>query len=362
MRTLNNPQTHAQRDHHDQGAVLVMVALVMTVLLGVGALTVDLGALYAEKRELQNGSDAAALAVAQDCSLGTCAGTVAGGSATATAVKYADLNARDGTSTVDFVCGSAPGATPGLPACADPAPTNITGAAGWVRVRTSTRQSNGSASVPFVLGPVMNSVTSKTVHATTTVAWGSLGSFNAAPLIFSLCEYMNFGGSINPMTFPSGQRTITFHGVGGTNEAGIETCHTSPSGQDPGLPGGFGYVENTNCIAALIAGGLISPEQGNSFPKGCEPDIWLNNDIVISIFDQEINGHYHVAGFVGFRLLGYHFNGSNTGPSGFKCKDDDGHPYNNNVVCVYGEFNRFSTDGGGWGGTDLGARVIKVVG
>ena len=358
MRTLNNPRTHAQRDQGDQGAVLVMVALVMTVLLGVGSLTVDLGALYAEKRELQNGSDAAALAVAQDCSLGTCAGTVAGGSATVTAVKYANLNARDGTSTVDFVGGGAPGATPGLTACADPAPTNITGAAGWVRVRTSTRQSNGSSSVPFVLGPVMNAVTSKTVHATTTVAWGSLGSFNAIPLVFSLCEYFTFGGSLTPSVFPSGINTITFHGDGSTG------CTPSQSGQD--LPGGFGYIENDDCMTALVAGAWTGVETGNSLPKGCDPDAWLNTDQIIAVYDQAEdtghNGRYHIAGFVGFRLTGYKFQGSTSGPTGFTCKNKAGVPYKKSVVCLTGEFKQVATDGGGWGGTDLGARVIKVVG
>jgi Flp pilus assembly protein TadG len=53
-----------ERDDH--GAILVMVALMLTALLGVGAIVLDLGKLYVEKRELQNGADAAVLAVAQD--------------------------------------------------------------------------------------------------------------------------------------------------------------------------------------------------------------------------------------------------------------------------------------------------------
>ena len=66
MRSL----TRNNRD--DRGAVLVWVALMIVVLLGVGALVLDVGALCVERRELQNGADAAALAVAQDCAEGDC--------------------------------------------------------------------------------------------------------------------------------------------------------------------------------------------------------------------------------------------------------------------------------------------------
>lgn len=48
------------------GAVIVLFALVITVLAGMAALVVDLGSVYAEKQKLQNAVDAAALAVATD--------------------------------------------------------------------------------------------------------------------------------------------------------------------------------------------------------------------------------------------------------------------------------------------------------
>jgi len=48
----------------ERGAVAVMVALLLVVLLGFGALAIDASMLYAQKIQLQNGSDAAALAIA----------------------------------------------------------------------------------------------------------------------------------------------------------------------------------------------------------------------------------------------------------------------------------------------------------
>ena len=51
--------------HDDRGVVGVLVGLLLgTVLLGVGALVIDVGQLYQERAQLQSGAGAAALAVA----------------------------------------------------------------------------------------------------------------------------------------------------------------------------------------------------------------------------------------------------------------------------------------------------------
>lgn len=51
----------------DGGNVAIIVALMMTVLMGVAALAVDVGAMLNQNARLQAGTDAAALAVARDC-------------------------------------------------------------------------------------------------------------------------------------------------------------------------------------------------------------------------------------------------------------------------------------------------------
>ena len=50
----------------DSGAVAVIVAVLMVVLLGVAALVIDVGSMYAERRKLQTAADAAALAAVQE--------------------------------------------------------------------------------------------------------------------------------------------------------------------------------------------------------------------------------------------------------------------------------------------------------
>lgn len=343
MRALNTPP------HEDRGAVLVIVAILMVALLGMGALVIDLGALYVEKRQLQNGADAAALAVAQDCANGDCqlpAGR---------AQEYADRNANDGASTVT-VCGVGPGLSP----CATAAPAGATGAAGWVRADTTTLTPDGGDQVDFLLAPIMNSLAGATVHAASAAAWGPLGTGVVTPLAFSLCEWTAMGGSLANGTFPSGASYVYFHGVGGKNEPGVGHCVPSPSGQD--LPGGFGYLANTNCTTTVSAGAWVGVEVGNSLPKACNPATWLNTEVLIAIFDQDRmtgnNGEYHIAGFVGIRLSGYQFQGNNKAPSNFKCPAGNG----NSTTCVLGTFTRFTTDASGFGGNDYGARVVKVVG
>jgi len=51
---------------HDKGSIMVLVALSLTVLLGICALVIDVGMVYATKAKLQNVADAAVLAAAQD--------------------------------------------------------------------------------------------------------------------------------------------------------------------------------------------------------------------------------------------------------------------------------------------------------
>lgn len=50
----------------DQGAVIILVALLMVVLLGMSVLAVDVGSLYQTRRMMVNAADAAALAGAQE--------------------------------------------------------------------------------------------------------------------------------------------------------------------------------------------------------------------------------------------------------------------------------------------------------
>jgi hypothetical protein len=333
------------------------VALMMVALLGVAALVIDIGALYVEKRELQNGADAGALAVAQDCAIGDCLNELA------TAGQYADLNAKDGASAVETVCGVGPG----LAACTDPPPTGAENATGWVRVGTRTETPDGGDQVGFVLAPIMNALAGATVHARAVAAWGPMGGGVATPLVFSQCEYEQYGGDItvDPPTFPAGVHAITFHG---TNPAAVD-CAIGPSGLD--LPGGFGRVVAAGCEADLTAGQWIGVDPGNNLAAGCDVISWRNNEVLVAIFDQNRgtgrNGEYHLAGFVGFHIVGYRIVASGGGGGvqrwtapGYAAACTPSSP-SDSYLC--GEFTRVSTSGSDFGtGPGFGAVIIKMVG
>lgn len=56
-------------EHPERGATAILAALLMVVMLGFAGLAIDLGASYAKRTQLQNGADAAALALAQQYAL-----------------------------------------------------------------------------------------------------------------------------------------------------------------------------------------------------------------------------------------------------------------------------------------------------
>ena len=342
----------------DDGVILVWVALMLVALVGMGALVIDIGALYVERRELQNGADAASLAVAQDCVAGDCG---SGGGAVQ-AQKYADLNANDGISALDP---STPcGVGPGLATCSTGAPSGADGASGWVRVGTSTKDPDGGSEVSFLLAPVISSLAGKTVTASAVAAWGPMGGGAVVPLVFSQCEWEALNGSIEEGRLPTGVKAITFHG---TNPSSVD-CPIGTSGLD--LPGGFGRVDAENCEADLTAGEWADVDTGADLAADCDVLSWQDEEVVIAIFDETngengANGAYGIVGFAGFKVLGYRIV-SSRGGGGVQTYGETGGsctPESPSDQYLCGEFTAVSTDGGDFGtGPDFGARIIKMVG
>jgi Flp pilus assembly protein TadG len=63
--TLRRPQRIGRRLRHERGNIVITTALLMTIFMGMLALTVDIGFLEGQRRFMQNGADAAALAAAR---------------------------------------------------------------------------------------------------------------------------------------------------------------------------------------------------------------------------------------------------------------------------------------------------------
>ena len=88
------------RNRDERGVTAVFIAILMVVLTGMVAFSVDLGTIAWEHRRAQNAADASSLAIAADCSLGNVLGCTAVG-ALGTAQTLTNQNAN--------------GATPALP-------------------------------------------------------------------------------------------------------------------------------------------------------------------------------------------------------------------------------------------------------
>jgi hypothetical protein len=359
--------TFSPRRGDDRGAVAGLVAVLLStgVLIGMAALSVDVGQLYAERRQVQNGADAAALAVA-----GRCAAT---GACTTNTGGIADLNANDGATNVLSVCGAGPG-LPGCPANSGPAltqcPAAPTGVEGWVRVTTATRTAGGGTLLPptFARALAGNAGYAGTqVRACAQAAWGAEGSGSALPLTLSLCEWNAAtanGTSYAPPPpyppYPPGEVALKLHSTTDT----VGGCKVSGSGAD--LPGGFGWLDSgTNCQTTTIVSGFVSADTGVS-ASSCADQLAKLVGTVLSlpVFDQASGtgggGQYHITGFAAFYLSGYVLPGAHpttVNPPGTvtKCKGSD--------KCIYGWFTQaLAPTGVSIGGPSMGARAVALTG
>ncbi|MCL1594195.1 MAG: pilus assembly protein TadG-related protein [Actinomycetia bacterium] len=333
--------------NNEVGAVAVFVAVTIIMLFGFVAMSVDFGRIYSERRQLQNGADAAALAVAQDCAFGDCGSSL---EQHATAEVYADANARDGLAWVEDI--------------------DLDLGNQQVTVFNVTEDPGGDHFFDTTFAKVIG-YDGLTVHADATVAWGPPSGLATLPIAFSICEWEKYETSLTPSSavidnvlpptpgYPTAPQTVFFHGS-------EESCHASPSGQD--LPGGFGWLEAPSvCEANIDAGGWVGIDPGASPSRGCDP-VDLENIVgtvqLIPYFDDIVGvgsgAQYHVAGFGALYVTGYNFAGRfkerSTWDGAQVCTGED--------RCLEGYFiDDWVVEGGTpGGGTDFGVVVIGFVG
>lgn len=352
----------------DDGAIAVLVALVSVVLFGFGALAIDVTRLHQERRELQNGADAGALALAQSCGQGGCElgdDAVLG----SLAQQYGNENARDLATNIQEVCGLG---APALAPCVDP-PLNVPGN-GYVMVRTRTGTATDAGIVPPMLARVLvGDDYNGTGHARAVAAWGRPSGVRAQlPLTFSLCELTELATDSDGLPVyadpenpdPALEKVIYFHT---TVEAG--TCINEESGAD--LPGGFGWVESDGCTA-VVENGWYDSKTGVPIPNDCKKqspeckfdesglpidgclEKYVDQVLLMPIYDVTngltgTNGEYHFERYAAFLLTGWRFSGSSYASPNL------GVPCLPSQSCISGYFVQDSggggqvTDGESWG-------------
>jgi hypothetical protein len=359
----------------DQGVVAVMVAVLMAAVIGVLAIVADVGILYAERRQLQNGADAAVLAVALDCPTSTGCGS---SSSMPMADSYAAANASVNTRTADAyeVCGSGSKLTPCSPAspegpwdCRAVPSSGPLSSAPYVQVRTETENA-GSNLLPRAFSGVFNFFTGGTettmgpVKACARASWGGpAGLRSQLPLTISACEYQKLqaaGGPYLPPYTTAMEQTIYFHS---TTKA--PACPAGPSGSD--LPGGFGWLDtNEDCAATTDTSGWVDDSTGVPPPNSCstaELTAMVGQIVSIPIFGETnglsgANGAYRIVGYAAFYLTGFRFPSAN-----HKSILSGGLPCTGSDHCLSGVFTIDPTPSSGTiGGPSLGVTVVQMSG
>ena len=331
----------------EDGATVITVAITLVVLFGVGALVLDAGNLFWERRQLQNAADAAALAAAWDFALGE-------GEAVAreSARTYASANSTRGAFIAedDF----AP----------DYAASEIT-----VTTWTGTEDEAG-----FLVAWLAGVIGHETyfARAQATASWEALGRGRTIPLTFSWCEWEWMVGNLDDPQFDSEYKVIYHHEGTGKHDEIQQDCQ-GPAGQY--TPGGFGWLDpdDSGTCQAEIDEGWMDGDTGSGTPSpaeatGCTSEYFaslLGETIFLPIFAGEpegtgSNAKYEIVGFAGFRLYGYRLSG---GPEWNRAIDGEEVPCKGDARCISGVFTEY-VELGDWideGGMDLGARVVTLV-
>lgn len=326
----------------DRGAVAVLVALLMPVFLILAALAIDVAAMYSEKQQLQNGADAAALAVAQDCTRNKCL------DAMGTALEMVQANKNNGQASATFI-----DPVTGL---IKPAPTENDGT---VTVRTQGAHEHWFA-------PIIG-IHETTIRTQSSAQWGyPVGGTAVMPLVLSWCELQAQVGvsTIRDSTgkiigLDLGAVAPTPHTIYMTKSS--RTDCTGPSNLM--MPGGFGWVTPDGLICTEVTsevGDVVSSDPGNSPPNVCQPrdfSKWIGQTVLLPVFDAAGAGTYKIFGYAAFTLTGFNFAGQFEYPTGAA-------PCRGNERCIRGTFDRFIdlTDNFDYSpnGPRLGAAVVAL--
>lgn len=311
----------------------------MVAVLGCAAIAVDVGAMYSEKAQIQNGADATALAIAGDCAKGLNCTTAM----TATRNRLADANANDSSTGVFSV--TQPNAN-------------------TVRVETNAREA-GSGNDRFSLFFARAlGIETTGITAAAEASWGPPNSGSTLPWTVSECVFRKY---LTTTQLADLDATGNFTGDPMSTHILLRYDENAPdypgcSAQNGYQPGGFGWLETTDgCEAEIDIDSTVVGQPGNHFPTAAECDAILatimEQPALVPLFDSATDGgsntQYTLVGFAAFQVTGYRFGGS------LEVDDDLAPDCSGNCRGLQGYFSRFVSLGEGGtstgGGSNFGA-------
>lgn len=304
---------------NERGAAGVLVAVMMVVMIGAGALAVDTGQIYAERAQLQNAADAGALAGADLCSV---SGGCTQAQADAVAATLANSNSNDNSSTVESVDLSVPGE---------------------VSVTTSTKDGTTNAGFLSKMFASALNAPPATVGATATAKWlYPTKGVSVLPLTFAACEFIDDGMPHKILT-----------------QGGAQDCNgTNPSNQI--IPGGFAWLKpdsNSGCNVTAEVGKWSYTSAGEGVPTGCidlfnptlNPSL-ANSTVALPVYKYTCDGmpseqfgqckgssvQYYIEKWAGFKIQAWSLTG--------QAKYDPTNVFGGSEKGLYGTFVGYSAD------------------
>lgn len=221
MRSLSPLAVHRRED----GAVAVLVAIMLIVFVAMVAIAVDAGGLYLRRRELVNGSDSAALSAGRTCARGGFDDRFG------TPEAAADFHVQQNGQITALEVGGI-----------DPNIVEMTTCGlqwGHVSVQYTSEQS-------LFFAPALGFEHAKPVTTTATASWG-LGSNNPVPIVISGLLGENANCPVPPNGWPAMGQVCSFwydnDRLSGGNFAFLSMN-----------PAGWGVPEDDNCDGAQSGG------------------------------------------------------------------------------------------------------------
>ncbi|WP_438854774.1 pilus assembly protein TadG-related protein [Agromyces sp. M3QZ16-3] len=313
----------------ERGASAALIGLLLVPLLGFAGIAIDVGALYAEKAELQNGADAAALEIAVACAKDEAA------SACISASPAGIAGANDSNDGVEDI-GS----------------VSLDLNANTVTVITNTED----IGVRHPLASMIPGIGDATVVVAEGAAeWGVPVRGTTLALAIGYCEFADHPPQ---------------EGVANPTKILIE-YETETRRNCPGAfaPGGFGWLPSLDCSADIdIADPWVASKPGNSTQHtGCSDAYMaalLGETVFIPIYDDfrgtGANVEFHIQQFAAFKITGFKISGPNTyiDPTAPGCPG--------NCRGIQGYFMKFVSlddafDLGNPSGPNSGAALVRLI-
>ena len=343
----------------EEGATAITVALMLLVIFGIGALVLDAGNLFWERRQLQNAADAAALAAAWDYALGE---------SEAVAHESARTFTSANSTRASFLERFEP---------------NLT--AQEVSVTTHT----GTEDEPFLIAWLAGVIghDQYATRASATARWGgaALGP-TVIPLSVSMCDFMGGPGPYSPAELDAhaaslptvdelprdGDGNVTGGQIIVMHEPGDpDACTFSPgfaAEDETKMPAGFGWLELDNPKSACRVnitqyesdGQFWVPTRGGTYPEGktCLEANYRRAPLipVFTGFESAPVKEYRLYAPASFYITGLHMPPGAANPPGMTCPGGGG------VWCIRGHFVQKVEHGAPIGGPSLGVTAIELSG